>query len=156
MTNHRIVWKNTDGTIAVTIPAPKGRRKDEKESDWFERVALKAQPSGSTRLPDCMAETLPKRYFRNCWRDVNGKVEIDMPLARNQKMNEIKDKRNELLNESDKEHLRLQAVGTDEQKQKMETYRQSLRDIPQNVDLEVVTDSDSLEVFEPNWPTINL
>lgn len=152
MTNHRIVWKNTDETIAVTIPAPNGRRKDETEKDWFERVALKAHPAGAVRCSDCKAEDLPKRYFRNCWRESNGNVEIDLPLARVQKMDEIRTKRNKLLDESDKEYMRLQAVGIISEKQDMETYRQSLRDLPSTVDLELVTDSDSLEVFEPVWP----
>lgn len=152
MTNKRIIWKKADGSIAVTIPAPNGRHKDEKESDWIERVALKAKPEGAVRCADCKAEDLPKRYFRNCWRDTGSKVEINMPLARTQKMNEIRTKRDKLLDDSDKEHMRLQAVGTSQEKQDMETYRQTLRDVPQTIVIDSINDADSLEVFEPVWP----
>lgn len=150
MTNKRIIWKQTDGSVAVTIPAPNGRREGEKEEDWISRIATKAKPNGSTRCADCNAEDLPKRYFRNCWRFTD-KVEVDLPLARTQRMTEIRTKRNELLDNSDKETLRLQAVGTVQEKQDMENYRQLLRDIPSNVNLDLITDSDELEVFEPNW-----
>ena len=61
MTNKRIVWKNADGSIAVTVPAPKGRRSGESEKDWIERVAAKAMPEGATRMPDTVAENLPAR-----------------------------------------------------------------------------------------------
>ena len=151
MTNKRIIWEQPDGSIAITIPAPKGRRVNEVEEDWIERVAVKAKPSGAIRHPDCNSEDLPKRYFRSCWRYTNLKVDVDMPLARVQKMNEIREKRNKLLDDSDKEHLRLQAVGSAQEKQDMEIYRQFLRDVPSNIDLELIKDSDSLEVFEPIW-----
>ena len=150
MTNKRIIFKKLDGSIVVRILAPKGRRLNELESEWIERVASKNVEEGDVRCDDCLAKDLPKRYFRNCWRYSNRKVDVDMPLARIQKMDEIREKRNKLLDDSDKEHLRLQAVGTAQEKQDMETYRQSLRDIPVNVDLESIKDSNSLEVFEPN------
>lgn len=77
MTNKKIVWKLANGEIAVTTPAPKGRREGESELDWFERVAYKTKPEGAIRCDDCLASELPSREFRHKWRHDGKKIIID-------------------------------------------------------------------------------
>lgn len=79
MTDKRIIWEMPDGAIQVTIPAPKGRRSGEGETDWFDRVAAKAKPDGAIRLVDHDISELPTRTRRHAWRKnpATGKIFID-------------------------------------------------------------------------------
>ena len=157
MTNRRIVWRKPGGEILVTIPASKARMAGEAEPQWLDRVAQKVVAAGgmaeAERLPDCSAEDLPDRRFRTCWRaNAAGKVKIDLPLARQQRMNEIKADRNRRLDLSDKEWARLAEIGTAEQQSVLKAYRQALRDVPQNVDLSKMKTARELSSYEPHWP----
>lgn len=145
----RIIWKKADGTIRVGIPAP-GANPEEFAS----KVEAHAE-AGTTRLPDCDAAALPLRRFRDCWRtDGFGAVQVDMPLARAQRMAEIRTERNIRLDASDKEKARLDDGGTEQQKTDIAVYRQALRDLPAATDLGVITAPEELEAFEPVWPVL--
>ena len=144
-----IVWRMPDGSISVTIGATGGvlddlARLTQERTPWM---------ADAVRLDDVEISVLPGRYFRNCWRDNgNGNVHVNMPLARTQRMKEIRSKRDSLLTESDKEKFRLDDVGTKTETDALAIKRQALRDIPQNVDLEVIDTPEALEAFEPDWP----
>lgn len=156
MTEKRIVWKKADGAIAVTVPAPKGQRSDETEQQWLDRVAAKVfvgDAELSERLPDALASVLPGRRFRDCWRANDaGEIHIDLPLAREQRMAEIRVERNRLLDTSDKEWARLMDVGDAEAQAALKTYRQALRDIPQNTSVNRIKIPEALAAYEPDWP----
>lgn len=78
-----------------------------------------------------------------------------MEMARVQRLTEIQVERNKLLDESDKEILRqtdFQETGRENKMAETLNYRQMLRDIPQNINLAIITTPEELEAFEPVWP----
>ena len=162
MSEMRIVWERPDGSIAVTVAAPESRRSGESDADWIERVAevtkTKIGSAGDVlenvrRLPNRSKDELPSKRFRNCWRGgTAGEVVVDMALACAQRMMEIRAERDRRLAEADKEWLRILDTGPVEQQNAFRLYRQALRDIPQGINLDALTDPASLEAFEPNWP----
>ena len=156
MTN-AIQWKMPDGSIRITYPA--GENAD------LDQIAAKLQSehpeiATATRLSDVdPAVDLPQsRRFRSCWRaDGSGKPRVDMPLARVQRLNEIRAERNEKLRTSDGPMARENEIGTTGSAQAMKDYRQALRDLPNNLvdggTLDAINTPEELEVFDPTWPT---
>ena len=141
------IWQDPDGHIVVDIPAAGVTLKDAAAKTEHNHLA-----AGRTRLADHDGP-FPSRIFRNCWRESAGKIGINMPLARIQRMAEIRAERDALLDESDKDKARLDDVGTANQKQAMATYRQALRDLPASVDVESITTPEELEAFAPAMPS---
>ena len=161
MTNKRLIWKKPDGSICITIPAPKGRREGESEADWIERVRARAKDADPhladcVGLSDCMAADLPgSRRFRNCWRDDGtGRLAVDMTRARDQRMSEIRAERDQQFASLDNEWMRATGQGKKAEADAIEAKRQALRDIPQNTDLEAVATPEELEAFQPTWPEL--
>lgn len=76
--NINVITGKKDGTVSVTYPAPKSRRKDEAESEWLKRVFDKATPEG-VEYEDIEKSELPQsREFRNAWTGQKGEgVGID-------------------------------------------------------------------------------
>ncbi len=156
MTDKRIVWRHSDDSISVTTPC--GRLAEEAEDAWLDRVAARVQSTSldmvaATRLPNCLDTELPGRYFRDCWRnDEAGKAHVDMPLARIQRMDEIRVDRDSRFPALDNEWMK--AMGQKDQTiaDEVEAKRQILRDIPADVDLSVIDTPETLEGFTPLWP----
>lgn len=179
--SHHTVFECPDQIIRVVSPAPKARLGNfndsrggafvasidkaggakfmgfaESEEEWVARIkanTLRKNPhlKGAKELPDA---TLPTdRRFRNCWRCPDSeKVEVDMPLARAQRMAEIRAERDAKLHASDGPILREQEQGTKATVDALKAKRQALRDIPTTFDLEPITMPSALADFEPEWP----
>lgn len=169
MTDLRIIWKLTEqvtqengvvfpmGQIIFWDPSPRGRFFSTDKEAWFdaaEKRLTEANPHfPHVRLPDCLFEELPTVHFHNCWRDDGtGKVVVDMPLARTQRLREIRTERDRRFAPLDNEWMKATGQGNKAEAEALEAKRQALRDIPQNIDLEAVTTPEALEAFEPNWP----
>lgn len=61
------ILKKSDGSVAIVHPAPKSRRPDETEEEWFLRVADKSTPNGIA-YEDVPNEKLPAtREYRGAW-----------------------------------------------------------------------------------------
>lgn len=143
-----IVWQKPDGSLAITIPA-------DPTAD-IESVAAHAQ-NADPSLSDCVrldnVESLPNRRFRNCWR-YNEKIEVDIDLAKQQVLAEVRMERNKLLDASDKEAARLADIGTPEEQAKLKVYRQQLRDLPVVIETELmlIEDVKDLENYRVDLP----
>lgn len=145
-----IVWQASDGTIRVTIPA-------DPNAD-IESVAAHALQADTTlaecvRLPN--TDVLPSRRFRNCWRASEEKaVTVDLPLAKEQVLNEVRTERNKILDATDKEAARLADIGTKDEQDLLKEYRQQLRDFPAIVqnELDIITDVKTLEEYKASIP----
>ena len=158
MTPTAIVYENPDGTIRYSVPAKRSKLFNENQREWLNAVEQherRGDPKleGAARLRDCPIAELPMGRFRGCWRnDGAGGVHVDMPLARAQRMVEIRGARNARLTASDA----LMARARDQEKQAeieaLKAMRQALRDIPQHMDLTLINDPAELEAFEPDWP----
>jgi len=95
---------------------------------------------------------LPLEVFRDSWRVVGGRVVIDMPLARQQRMNEIRAERDKRLAATDGIFLSAQEQNRANEIAELKAKRQALRDIPQSINLDSITTPDELAAFEPEWP----
>ena len=157
-----MMFRKIDGTVVFYNCADNSSEALESENiiEHLERAAkrkLETDPryAGAVRIDDCKITDLPHRKFRKCWRDDgSGKVHVDIPLAREQRMAEIRAERNTLLDASDKEKARIDDVGTAEQKTAISAYRQALRDLPAVINLDAIDTPEALDVFEPTWPVM--
>jgi len=100
-------------------------------------------------------ETLPPERdiepsFRNAWRcDRDGNVYIDLPSARIIHIDQIRKVRNRELDKLDKLLFKAVETGDTTEEQIILRNKQTLRDIPQNLDLELYTTLKELKVV---WP----
>lgn len=127
------------------------------ETQDLDAVAARAQAAGdglsdATRRPNQAGDSLPDRRFRNCWRnDGAGFPRVDMPLARVQRLDEIRRERDKRLVAADGPTARaIEQNAPDEGDWK--AHKQALRDVPAVVDLESVGTPEDLDTFEPSWP----
>lgn len=102
------------------------------------------------RLP-----VLPSKRFRNAWKLVGGKIAVDLVLAREQIIQEIK--RDVLLRVSASTESMLEAseqLSVLEQG-KWKQYRKRLRDLPETVreDLAKLQTAEALLAYQCTWPT---
>ena len=101
MNEKRIVWEWATGEIEISTPAPNFRKPGESEVDWLNRVeqinrAKVPRLQNAMRLPDRTDADLPGtgKRFRQAWRnDGTGKIGVDLPLARAQRMAETRAER---------------------------------------------------------------
>lgn len=156
--DHRVLFENDDGTVSVIVPAPAFIAQKLAEGLSSEQVTtlVKTAVPSNKRAGSLVVHknTLPaSRVFRKAWCLEAGDVTVNMPVARGLKMAEIRKKRDELLVESDKETLRLDAVGTEQQKKDIQTYRQALRDLPVTAQaaVDACDAADALEAYWPDW-----
>lgn len=84
------------------------------------------------------------RTYRNAWVISGDSIVVDDEKSRNIEMGRLREKRDDLLTESDIYVLpdRWNSY-TDEKKNEWAVYRQALRDFPETV----------VDVFNPVWPT---
>ncbi len=152
-----IVYENPDGTIRYTVPARNSRLYRENQAEWLDLVeqherSHDAKLKGALRLPNCRVADLPLGGFRNCWRNKGGRVEVDLPLARAQRMDEIRRARNARLEKSDGLMARARELGIQSEIDALAAIRQRLRDLPAGVDLTDLQTAEELAAFEPDWP----
>lgn len=133
----RIVFKKEDGSVGVIIPTPEALR-----VMTIEQIAEKDVPQGLEWRITSTANIPSDRTFRAAWTDglPTPTVDVDMDIARNIKMADIRKLRNEKLSELDIETLK----GNDVQAEK-----QVLRDLPASIDLEQFTTPETLKEYTP-------
>lgn len=138
----RIVYKQGD-EIRIVSPA-------QDDDEFFNFVLEKdVKPNAAEWWIFDETEFPQDRYFRNAWHlDQNNKVGIHMGKAKNQKMEEIRLKRNAALDATDKEMAKLTEQGRNAESNALKAKRQALRDLPQTINLEGLT-PDQLKAFDP-------
>lgn len=159
---HIIFQYNTEELNIVTPGTPPN---DVPYVQWIEIEAKRYQPAGATRVATVDMEDLPfdglgldgSDKYRECWRWNGLVVTIDMPLARNQRLEEIRAERNRRLVETDWQAIRAWEhgiMGLAFSDNPYGIYRQKLRDIPQTIDLDTIKTTEKLAAFEPDWPKL--
>lgn len=151
----RIIWEMPDGTISITTSAIGS---DAESLDKVEARMRIANPgyADATRHPDRYPDEFPQsRRFRSCWRlEADGLPAVDMSLARDQRLKEIRTERDILLQSSDGPMARATETGVGIQA--MKDFRQQLRELPNQMESESVLDAvatpEALEAYQPIWP----
>ena len=125
----------------------------ESEEDHLDRLQEKVLPIGATNVQRIEVEEVPtNRAFRDAWRqDVAGKIETDMPLARDIHMQKIRNARVGNMHELDIQWNKHTGQGNTTAAAAVESQRQELRDLPETFDLSVHTTPE--ELYDA-WPAI--
>ena len=82
------------------------------------------------------SDLIPDRTFRNAWKDVNNKIEVDMPKAREIHRNNLRIARIEMLNTLDVEYIRADEQNNITRKNEIISQKQLLRDITKHPSIE--------------------
>lgn len=162
MEDQIIVFELPDGSIRYSTCPAGSKKPGETTPEWLLRIfnkTVRGNYPGATRILNAvMPDGQPfvpgaKKLFYGAWKHAGGgSIEIDMPAARAIRMEEIRAERDRLLDESDREWARLADIGTPEQRAACKSYRQALRDIPQNTSLEGIGTPEMLAPSVPDWP----
>ena len=160
MTELILVWKLSDGTIAM---GAMGRTHEgESEQEKITRCLAKTEKElgngtlkGAKRLTPRLRSELPGMRFFDSWRLNDGDdVQVDMPLARAQRMMEIRAERDRRFGPLDGDWMKATGQKNVTRADAVESVRQQLRDVPQTVDLEGIATPEELEAFQPEWPGV--
>ena len=156
-----IIFTGPGGIASVLIPAyadaVTGQKIGETEDDYLARVIARCVQAGSLpavgyKIVDPAA--IPVRDYRNAWRFDGVAITHDMVVARQMKLDgEIRPERDKRLKALDVAWSRAMAQGNTVLAGQIEAKRQTLRDIPQTVDLSGLSDPSVLKAFSPAWPT---
>lgn len=95
------------------------------------------------------------RRFRACWRQAGtARPAVDMPLARIQRMNEVRTQRAPKLTKSDVDLLKAQEAADLARQTALKTYRQKLRDLPatEQPAVDACATPEALDAWRPTWP----
>jgi hypothetical protein len=149
-----IAYTRPDGGVSVVFPAPADRRKGESEDEQVARATAKSVPAESLASAVVVdASALPSRRFRDCWELGGRGVRPHAGRARLQVLAEVRARRKELLDDSDRAKAKLDDVGTAEEKSKLAAYRQQLRDLPSQVAAQIQALAVAeLEAYAPAFP----
>ena len=163
MNNEIIVFELPDGSVRIFHCPAKGKRPGEIKSVWLNRVFKKcvtdhAQYAGAVRIKDARRPDgnpvveFSGELFCDAWRHTgNGQLQVDMPEARNIKMDRIRGLRDVRLQDADGPTAReVEQNGPD--KGAWFAHKQVLRDMPATIDLDVISTPEELESFTPTWP----
>lgn len=134
-----------------------GRWRKAMTAENIEVVLARTKPLGEIAWRQITTDDLPadfaspNRLFRNCWRSRDGKVVVDMPLARAEHMARIRRFRDARLREKDGEWMKEFSRGNQAGADAVEADRQKLRDAPQTIDADVRT-AKTPEELKAIWP----
>ena len=145
---------------SVRCRGPEDLRASPGDAMTFDQAELAALeyirrdiPAGSSNIHVMPVASLLPRRFRLCWRQSGAAPpHVDMPLARQQRMAEIREERDRRLARSDGQWARALDIGTPGEVAALKTYRQALRDVPQRVTLDAVATPTALAEYDPMWP----
>lgn len=156
-----ICYTRGDGGVSVVVPS--ATRLAElmasgmTEDQAVESIRQKDVPPTATNVCITDRAAVPAdRRFRNTWRQTGAAAPaVDMPLARAQRMNEVRAERVPKLESVDWRIARAVDKGDLLAEASLRAYRQKLRDVPQteqpNVD--ACTTPEALIAWQPTWPT---
>ena len=137
----KAIIEQPDGTIHILIPADGVDILVE-----IERLKL----TGTVVIADDQIPT--DRYFRNAWVKGTGKVDVDMPKARDIHMGHIRKVRDEKLKALDAEYMIALEKDKTSDKASIAAKKQTLRDLPTTyaATLAAATTPEALKAL---WPS---
>lgn len=146
----RRIIKREDGGIAVVIPAPKSRRKDEAEQTWLARVFAKATPI-DVEYVDVPASVIPSdRTFRDAWEKNGNGIAVNMAKAKAIHIDRWRVARKPLLEKLDVAFMLALEADDKIQIAEIKAKKQTLRDVTK-IDLSAIVNPEDLKKV---WPEI--
>ena len=142
--NKRAIYENDEGVCCVIIPSPRELR----EGGNLEEMFTKAADGHHFEIIEATDQP-SDRYFRDAWKKNVNKIDIDMPKARNIHMDKLRIKRDEKLKTLDVEWQKETERGNSKNAQDVAYIKQTLRDLPQTLDLSTVETPDELRLILP-------
>jgi hypothetical protein len=165
----KIAIARADGTIAVmdfvTVGRgdvlPFGAQWADRAEGWWMREATPenieqeigrsgsylGQVTGHRKISD--ADIPADRTFRGAWRDRGGKLEVDMPVAREIHRDHLRVARSVKLMQLDGEWMKATGQKKDGDADAIEAQRKALRDMPSDPRIEAATTPEELKAV---WP----
>lgn len=141
-----IAYTDKNGNLRIVFPAPKEHLQKVfgpmTEKQYEDHVISRSIPEDATNITFINEDNIPNdRIFRGAWFiDEQKNIAVNMDIARDIHMANIRNARDAALRELDKKTL----MGIDVQAEK-----QVIRDIPQNIDL---TTASTPEELKKIWP----
>jgi hypothetical protein len=129
------IHTNEDGTVTITTAAPKEkveRFTGPMTQEEFESFVInKSVPTNSTNVRKINPEDVPiSREFRGAWCDVTAetRIDIDCEKARDLELGRFREKRNKLLEQSDKDYIMALSSGDTTLQTELLATKAALRD----------------------------
>lgn len=151
----------TTGHITIMHFVTEERIGETREVRWSREPSnenIEAELVKSGQMLDAISwrrittDDLPKnRLFRDCWRSDGRRIAVDMGLAREAHLADVRRARDAKLREKDGDWLREFSRGNAEATATVEAERQTLRDVPQTIDAEVKA-ARTPEALKAIWP----
>lgn len=158
MLTKKIIYTGADGNLYLVYPAENDKQPSETEDQFITRIRNKDVPP--TAVESVVVDTniaLPPRNLRKgwSWNNVTSSVDLHLGRTRSAILEQVRQKRDSLLDDSDKMKAKVDDIGTALQKTQVATYRQQLRDLPQTIQDEIAPlNKAQLSVYVPSYPLI--
>ena len=143
----RLVYQDQSGNLAVVVPAPDFL---DSTNGTMDKLVNDSIPIG-TQYHVVSSDLIPSdRYFRGAWTIDDGtKINVDLIKARKIHLDNLRIIRNEKLNALD--IIFMQALEKkDGSELVISQKKQKLRDMPQSINLDAITDVETLKNFMPD------
>ena len=151
MTDKVIVYTNPkSGILAVCIPALEGRRPDESEDAWLDRVKARSVPADAQDVRVMSMADIPQdRTFRNAWVMDDGRPAVSMARARELHRYNIRRRRKAKFRDLDAQHLRALEAGDATALAAVAAAKKKLRNAPAHPDIDAAQTPEQLKAV---WP----
>lgn len=131
MKDTRIAYTQEDGTVAIVTPSPEFIAK----GGDINQLIAKSVPEGAQRMYLTADEIPQDRYFRNAWKMIENKLDIDRPKAEAIHMDKLRAVRDEKLKAEDIEYQKALEMRDDAKMNAVANRKKKLRDMPTDTDL---------------------
>jgi len=128
----RIIYLNDEGTVSIIVPSS-------NSGLTIQEIAEKDVPTGKTYKIVNSSDISSDRTFRNAWvLDTNNDVEINIAKAKDVWKNKIREARKPALEKLDVDYTKAVEAGSSTTS--IVTDKNTLRDLPDQVDTATTTD----------------
>ena len=143
---HHLITK-ADGSVAILITDDDSIGPADEIAKWGAELQSKVvghEPIDRATIPT-------DRYFRNAWsRTSPGRIDVDMPKAREIHRDVLRRMRAPLFGEPDVDYVKADEAGDEAAKASVRSYKQALRDVPQDPRIDAAETPEELKAIVPD------
>jgi hypothetical protein len=142
-----IVTEYSQGVPRWTIdPTPEYIDAIIAKHNWQDGLA----PVSWRVVPNDFVDESTDRYFRNAWKDGGDKPGVDMPKAREIHRDKLRVMRLRPLEALDTAYMRADEVGDQQEKRRIATQKQALRDVTADPRIDAAATPEELKAVIPD------